>query len=172
LRARQRLAVTDHASASPGLHRTIATRGGAFAPQQVVSDRPIRLAPAPAASQRRGAGAAASPDRRTDTLDSYASQHRNRLNLLVHLLMVPQFVIACAGLLIAIAVRHAELGTLWASIALLSFLGQHVGHLFEEHHAEPSRGPRDFIERWFVEQFYVFPKFVLSGRWWRSFRDQ
>ena len=114
----------------------------------------------------------AAPRTRDASLDRYAAQHRNRLNLLVHLLMVPQFVIACAGLLIAIAVRHPELATLWASIALLSFLGQHVGHLFEEHRAEPAHGPRDFIERWFAEQFYVFPKYVLSGGWWRAFRDQ
>ncbi|HSN71961.1 MAG TPA: Mpo1-like protein [Steroidobacteraceae bacterium] len=105
-------------------------------------------------------------------MDRYAAQHRNRLNLLVHLLMVPQFVIACAGLLIAIAVAHAELAKLWASIALLSFLGQYVGHLFEEHHDEPVRGFADGVFRWFTEQFYVFPKFVLSGHWWRSFRDQ
>lgn len=105
-------------------------------------------------------------------MEHYARQHRNRLNLLVHLLMVPQFMIACAGLVIALTVGHARLTTLWASIALLSFLGQQVGHQLERDHAEPYRGPGDFLKRWFIEQFYVFPRFVLSGGWWRAFRDQ
>jgi len=85
--------------------------------------------------------------------------------------MVPQFVLACAGLVIAFVVGHAQLATLWGSVALLSILGQHVGHLFEEHPPEPAHGTADFLQRWFKEQFYVFPKFVLSGGWWRAFRE-
>jgi hypothetical protein len=104
-------------------------------------------------------------------MNQYCRYHGNRLNLLVHLLMVPQFVLACAGLLVAIAVRHAELGALWASVALLSIVGQNVGHFFERHAQEAYKGPVDFIERWFVEQFYTFPRFVLTGEWWRAFKD-
>jgi len=104
-------------------------------------------------------------------MHQYRRLHGNRLNLLVHLLMVPQFIIACAGLLLAIALRHLELGILWGSVALLSIVGQNVSHLFERHPQEAYRGPADFIERWFVEQFYTFPRFVLSGEWWRAFKE-
>jgi uncharacterized membrane protein YGL010W len=103
-------------------------------------------------------------------VEAYAHQHRNRLNLLVHLLMVPQFMIACAGILVAIVLRHGGLVTLWLSVAALCVIGQEVGHLFEERRAEPARSFTEFVNTWFKEQFYVFPRFVLSGGWWRAFR--
>ena len=31
----------------------------------------------------------------------------------------------------------------------------------------PFSSPVDFLRRWFTEQFYIFPVFLLSGRWWQ-----
>lgn len=103
-------------------------------------------------------------------MDSYFRLHRNRLNLLVHILMVPQFVLACFGLVLAVLLAHAPLLILWASVALLSVLGQGASHLFERERPEPFSSPTDFLRRWFAEQFYHFPRFVLTGGWWRAWR--
>jgi len=34
----------------------------------------------------------------------------------------------------------------------------------------PFTSRANFLRRWFIEQFIIFPWFVLSGRWWQQLR--
>jgi phage terminase small subunit len=46
------------------------------------------------------------------------------------------------------------------------------GHKLEAAQPEPFSDRKDAIGRLLVEQFITFPRFVLSGRWWRNWRNK
>ncbi len=99
----------------------------------------------------------------------YERNHRDRANLLLHIVLVPAFI---AGILAT--VRLLTWGRWVAALvafvfALVAFALQGVGHKREHDAPEPFLGPGDFIGRVFVEQFITFPRFVLSGQWARNF---
>lgn len=98
----------------------------------------------------------------------YERNHRDRLNLLLHMVAVPAFI---AGMLAS--VRFLTWGkwlpALFAfGFAVLAFLVQGIGHKREAEAPVPFDGPLDFLGRVFVEQFITFPRFVLSGQWTRN----
>jgi len=58
-------------------------------------------------------------------------------------------------------------------IALIAGLGlQRQGHRLEAEQPEPFSDHKDAIGRLLVEQFVTFPRFVLSGAWWRAWRNR
>ncbi len=102
----------------------------------------------------------------------YPATHRDRLNLLIHMVAVPAFI---AGTMATVVqVLHAR----WfgAAVALLlmvlAFAVQRAGHQREQVKSEPLAGFGDFIARVFAEQFITFPRFVLMGLWVRNFAEQ
>jgi hypothetical protein len=103
-------------------------------------------------------------------MQDYPHFHQNRTNLLLHIVVVPAFV---AGFLFAVwsAIQGDWIA---ASLALLvplfSIAVQGAGHKREPNPPLPFDGPADFVARIFSEQFYKFPKFVLSGEWMRALR--
>jgi hypothetical protein len=104
-------------------------------------------------------------------MQDYPRFHQNRTNLLLHILMVPLFV---AGVLFALwsAVRGAWLvGLLALTAPIISIAVQGAGHKQEPNPPLPFDGFGDFVVRIFSEQFYKFPKFVLSGEWLRAVRS-
>ena len=102
----------------------------------------------------------------------YPRFHQDRVNLAIHIVMVPLFV-ACAvcALWSLITGRWLWAGLLAAAPAL-SMAVQGVGHKREVHPPLPFEGPKDVLLRIFVEQFYTFPRFVLSGRFLRAWRKR
>ena len=93
----------------------------------------------------------------------YSQVHAHRANLLIHLVAVPLFVLAHVGVVAAIAQRKplpalASVGVAAASLGL-----QRQGHALEVQAPEPFSGGWNFATRLYTEQFYAFPKFVLSG---------
>jgi len=99
----------------------------------------------------------------------YGRNHRDRLNLLLHLVAVPAFIagiLACVRLLVSGLWLPALFALLFAALA---FAVQGFGHRREAAAPEPFLGPGDFLGRVFVEQFITFPRFVLSGQWARNF---
>jgi hypothetical protein len=98
----------------------------------------------------------------------YGRNHQNPANLLIHMVAVPLFVASFAyGIWLLISDR--------ALLALLCFLGpiaslaaQGIGHKMEPVPAEPFRGPLNFLQRIFLEQFYRYWVFVFSGAWFRT----
>jgi len=102
--------------------------------------------------------------------DDYARFHMNRANLLLHIVMVPLFV---AGIIFAAwSALHAQwlTGLFALSAPLVSIAVQGAGHKREPNPPLPFDGPGDFVRRIFAEQFYKFPRFVVSGQWLRALR--
>jgi hypothetical protein len=104
-------------------------------------------------------------------MQDYPHFHKNRTNLLLHIVMVPLFV---AGALFALwsLLQGDWVGVLAGIVApLVSIAIQGAGHKQEPNPPLPFDGPGDFVKRIFSEQFYNFPKFVLSGEWLRAVRS-
>jgi hypothetical protein len=104
-------------------------------------------------------------------MQDYPHFHKNKTNLLLHIVVVPLFV---GGVVFAVwSLLQGE----WiaASMALLaplvSIAVQGAGHKQEPNPPLPFDGPGDFVKRILSEQFYKFPKFVLSGEWLQAIRS-
>jgi len=100
----------------------------------------------------------------------YPDGHRTRRNLALHVATVPLFQLG------AIAVVAAPFVAPWAAAAgaagmVAALVAQGRGHKGEPTAPVPFRGPRDFVARFFTEQFVTFPRFVLSGGLARAWRD-
>jgi hypothetical protein len=107
----------------------------------------------------------------TAGLDSYSRSHRHPLNLLIHIATVPVVYVSAGILLVAPMMSHWE--TWWAvSVALIvySALMQRFGHRLESYADEPRTGFWRHAVDWIVEQFVLFPNFLLSGGWIENWR--
>ena len=92
-------------------------------------------------------------------MNDYPRFHRDRVNLAIHIVMVPMFV---AGVLAALW------AALLAALPLVSMAAQGVGHKRETNPPLPFAGPGAFLRRILAEQFFRFPVFVLGGGWIRA----
>lgn len=95
--------------------------------------------------------------------------HENAANLLIHIFAVPLFVFAHCLLIGGIFVDSwlfvpAVLGI------VLSLILQKIGHSLERNPVIPFAGPRDFVRRFYAEQFCNFWRFLFSGRWYANFK--
>ena len=98
----------------------------------------------------------------------YAERHRDRVNLLIHIVAVPLFwigAINAIGALLFSGVVYALGGVILAALALFA---QGIGHDREALQPQTFAGPWDFAQRIAAEQFVTFPRFVISGGWWRN----
>jgi Protein of unknown function (DUF962) len=98
----------------------------------------------------------------------YAAKHQNRLNLLLHIVTVPFFLIGtlillCAAITVSVAAAAAGAVCMIGALA-----AQGRGHRLEPETPVPFDGAADFVSRFFVEQWVTFPRFVLSGGWYRN----
>ena len=104
-------------------------------------------------------------------MQDYPHFHKNRTNLLLHIAVVPLFVLGVVyGLTSAIEGRWLA-SSVSLLLPLVSIAIQGAGHKKEPNPPLPFDGPSDFVKRIFSEQFYRFPKFVLSGDWLRAVRS-
>lgn len=102
----------------------------------------------------------------------YAEQHQHPANLLLHLIAVPLFLVSTALLLIGLW-RLGFIPLVLGAIGLIaSLVLQAHGHGFEAQRPEPFTGKRDACKRLLLEQFITFPRFFLSGAWWRAWRKR
>lgn len=100
----------------------------------------------------------------------YSAKHRDRVNLLLHLVAVPLFEVGTL-LLGAAALGRSGLGVgraLGCLVVAVAVEGR--GHARERETPTPCAGPLDFASRFVVEQWVTFPRFVLTGAWSRNFR--
>ena len=100
----------------------------------------------------------------------YGMKHRNRANLLLHIIAVPMFD---AALLIAIYTlirgEFALAGVAFAAM-IFSMAAQGRGHKGEKNSPAPFEGPLDFPARFLAEQWITFPRFVLCGGWYGNLK--
>jgi len=102
----------------------------------------------------------------------YAAKHQNRLNLLLHIVTVPFFLVGTLILLCA-AITVSVAAVVVGAICMVGALAaQGRGHRLEPETPVPFDGPADFVSRFFVEQWVTFPRFVLSGGWYRNFTGE
>ena len=100
----------------------------------------------------------------------YEKFHRSRANLLIHILAVPMFLISIVALIMALF-RQAWLSVAINLALLVIFVAlQGLGHRREAHLPEPFTGAMNAIARIVLEQCITFPRFVISGGWWRALR--
>jgi len=102
----------------------------------------------------------------------YTKYHKSKMNLWLHVIFVPVFVFGF--LLLVIGLINLNVLNVIISILLmvLSIGVQGLGHSKESIPAEPFTGPKNAITRILLEQLYTFPKFVLSGKWYKTLLSQ
>ena len=100
----------------------------------------------------------------------YPAKHRDRVNLVLHLVAVPLFMVGTL-LLIGAALRRSGSGiAVGLGCLVVAVVVEGRGHARERETPTPFAGPLDFVSRFVVEQWVTFPRFVLTGAWSRSFR--
>jgi hypothetical protein len=100
----------------------------------------------------------------------YAAKHRNRANLLIHIGAVPLFELGTLLIVGAAVWRAASVLVLGIVCLGVSLALQGQGHKREADPPAPFDGAGDFIRRLLAEQWITFPRFVLSGGWYRNLR--
>jgi hypothetical protein len=101
----------------------------------------------------------------------YSRYHRSRANLLIHIVAVPVFLVSNVGFVVALATPSMILIALSAVVTVVSVALQGRGHRQEEVPPEPFTGAGNAALRIFLEQWVTFPRFVISGAWFRALRQ-
>lgn len=105
-------------------------------------------------------------------MGDYPRFHRDRLNLAIHLVMVPIFVVGAVGAVLSLVWGQWLQAGLFAAVPPLSMAVQGLGHKREPAPPLPFQGVGDVLRRIFAEQFFKFPSFVLGGGWARAWRGE
>ena len=99
----------------------------------------------------------------------YQRVHSDRRNLIIHIVAVPLFIGASVFLIVSCFRDDYASVVLSVALAIIAMILQGRGHAKEHEAPIPFSGPVNFLRRWVREQFFVFPVFVLSGRWWQQY---
>ncbi len=103
--------------------------------------------------------------------EGYANYHRSRVNLIIHIIAVPVFILASLNFI------GAFFSGLWwvclgeAFCMALAFGAQGYGHGQETEPSIPFSGVGNALMRILVEQWITFPRFVITGGWWRAMQE-
>ncbi len=100
----------------------------------------------------------------------YVAKHRDRGNLLIHIVAVPLFQLATLVLLGALLGRSLTAAVVAVLLMGVALVLQGRGHRREAERPVPFEGAADFASRLVVEQWITFPRFVLSGAWSENLR--
>lgn len=101
----------------------------------------------------------------------YAAKHRNRANLLIHILAVPAFELAAVALIAGAVMRSLTTAIAGLVALVVAFAAQGAGHRREAEAPAPFAGAGDVVMRILAEQFITFPRFVLTGGWRRNLKQ-
>ena len=100
----------------------------------------------------------------------YPRYHRSRINLLLHIIVVPVLLLGNLGLVAALFQRSWLVAALAIVAMVASVTLQGVGHRREPVPPEPFTGPRNAIARLLCEQWVTFPRFVATRGWLQAWR--
>lgn len=100
----------------------------------------------------------------------YADTHRNRNNLLIHLLTVPLFMLGALHFVYALLFQGLIIALGGFVLMAIALFAQARGNELEVVQRIGYDDAWDFARRVAAEQFITFPRFVLSGEWYRNFR--
>ena len=102
----------------------------------------------------------------------YLRVRAERRNLLIHLIAVPLIVGSVVSLLLYLIRGDYVSAVIVTFLAFGAMAMQGRGHALEPESPRPFTSSVDFLRRWFTEQFFIFPLFLLSGRWWRQLTSE
>ena len=108
--------------------------------------------------------------------DDYTARHRNRANLLIHLVGVPVAWLGTfqvlGGLLLLLLGVPGAFGMLFWGIVVFgaSVFVQSRGDAMEAVRPQAPSEPAERAKHIAAEQFVTFPRFVLTGDWLRNFK--
>ncbi len=100
--------------------------------------------------------------------EGYPRYHRSRANLLMHIVLVPAFLVGNVTLLAGVARGSLPASGIGLGVMVASMALQGRGHKGEENPPVPFTSPANALARTFLEQWVTFPRFVLTGGWWRA----
>ena len=89
--------------------------------------------------------------------------------MLIHIIFVPCFIIGFICFWVSLLYFDLSVTLVALLLMVFSFALQGLGHSKEVHPAEPFTGFGNAVLRMIFEQLYTFPKFVLTGEWYRAF---
>ena len=102
--------------------------------------------------------------------NGYARYHRTRFNLLLHIIVVPLFLVGNIVLVVALLQGSWVVAGGSAIAMAVSMALQGGGHRREPTPPEPFTGAQNALSRIFFEQWVTFPRFVTSGGWLHALR--
>lgn len=103
--------------------------------------------------------------------ESYINFHGSKKNLLIHIFAVPIFLMANTALIVGLLTINLALCLMAILMMALSLAAQAKGHGTEKMPSIPFNGAANAAMRLLIEQWINFPRFVLSGRWWKAWRN-
>jgi 2-hydroxy-palmitic acid dioxygenase Mpo1-like protein len=114
-------------------------------------------------------------DRLNQQWSGYADRHRNKVNLLIHIVTVPLVWIAGIQVVGSLLLMLSGLGAfkilVWAVILIaIALFAQSHGNSMEATKPAPITDWKEFALNAAAEQFVTFPRFVLTGTWLRNFQ--
>ena len=98
----------------------------------------------------------------------YSAKHRDRGNLWLHIVAVPLFELGTLALVWAAVAGSIRVALVALIAMVVALVLQGRGHRRERETPTPFAGAGDFLSRFVVEQWVTFPRFVLSGAWYRN----
>jgi hypothetical protein len=100
--------------------------------------------------------------------EGYARYHQSRANLLMHIFLVPLFLAGNVTLVVGVIRLDGIEALVGAGCMFVSIALQGRGHKEEPVPPVPFSGAGNALARIFLEQWITFPRFVLTGAWWRA----
>ena len=112
------------------------------------------------------------PDLLAWQFEHYPLNHADRANLALHAVSVPLVLLGLPTFALALASGRFALAGAGLGLAVLAVAAQGRGHRREAHAPAPFLSRGDMLARLIAEQFVTFPRFVLSGAWWRAWKER
>ncbi|HEX4891898.1 MAG TPA: hypothetical protein VFV47_01320 [Hyphomicrobiaceae bacterium] len=108
--------------------------------------------------------------------DGYEDRHRNKVNLMIHIVTVPLVWFAALQVFGGLVLMLVGVGGLkmWIYAAILitiALVAQRQGNAMEQAPSTAPGNPKDFAIHAAAEQFVTFPRFVLTGGWLRNLQS-
>lgn len=100
----------------------------------------------------------------------YAEFHGDRRNLAIHIVAVPLFLAGNVAVVVGAALLSWWIPLVGIAATVLGIGLQGRGHKGEANPPKPFTGPGNALSRIFLEQWFTFPRFVLTGGWRRAWR--
>ena len=100
----------------------------------------------------------------------YPHNHTDRRNLIVHVFTTPLFWAGTLTVLTSFfSSPWSALGGIVLMVAVVAIQGR--THALETTPPVPFRGPLDVLGRIFIEQWFTFPRYVVTGGFARAWRQ-